>query len=684
MKALRIHAFLVLILCCMHHVSAAQSYTIEYLKKNGVDASGNFQSVSVQNKTSKALIIQVFNESKIPQQGIPVTFSLSKKPEQAQNYVIHDTLVFTNQDGIAQTYFTSGNKTGSYKITAGVSIEESEKTLVFSITAQSKAWIGQLIIGLLGGLLLFLFGMSLMSSGLQKAAGDKMRSILSSITHNNFIGIGVGAAVTMIIQSSSATSAMIVSFVNSGLIRFRQSLSLLMGAAIGTTITAQLIAFKLTDYSLGIIALGGFLFMFAKSNGIKHWGEAIFGFGILFFGMDIMSDAMLPLRSYEPFITLLYTLENPLWGILFGALFTALIQSSSAFIGIMIILASQGLLTLDSSIALLLGANLGTPVTALLASIKTNIEAKRVAIALLVYKVFLVAVFIGLIPLVAHIVQWGTDPLIESSDVLPRQIANAHTLFNIVIALLVLPFLKQFEKLILVLMPSREAIQIEEQTTRYIDTDMLNQPAIALQLAKEETLRLSRKIHVSLEMILSPFLENNPAYLSKLETQREEAKNIRDAIQSYLIKIKLRGGSDIRMQELFAISHTLVELSHINDSLTKILHRRAEKWIQKHYEFTAEEKEAIIEFHANTVQLFNAAIHSFGEHNIKDIFRVKTKAVKQAQKALALEKEHFMRLLEKEQDTTKKTYLDIINMFKTIGTHSVNISKTIQLSEQEL
>jgi len=255
-----------------------------------------------------------------------------------------------------------------------------------------------LVIGLVGGLALFLYGMEKMSEGLKKSAGNKMRSILAALTKNRVIGLLVGVFVTMVIQSSSATTVMLVSFVQAELMSFAQSLGVILGADIGTTITAQLIAFKLTDYALLMIAVGFGLRMFAKQDNIRHIGDVILGFGILFFGMKLMSDAMKPLRSYPGFINLMQGLENPLLGLLVGTVFTALIQSSSAFTGVLIVLAQQNLITLEAGIPMLFGANIGTCITAGLASIGMSREAKRVALAHVLFKIAGVLLFIFWIP----------------------------------------------------------------------------------------------------------------------------------------------------------------------------------------------------------------------------------------------------------------------------------------------
>jgi phosphate:Na+ symporter len=244
-----------------------------------------------------------------------------------------------------------------------------------------------LIFGLFGGLTLFLYGVERMNEGMKKFAGNQMRSVLAALTESRVIGFFAGAFVTMVIQSSSATTVMLVSFVQAGLMSFAQTMGVILGADIGTTITAQLIAFKLTDYSLFMIAIGFGLRMFGKKETIRNFGEVVLGFGILFYGMKLMGDAMKPLRTYQEFIDVLKGLENPVLGLLAGAVFTGLIQSSAAFIGILIILAQQALITLDAGIPMILGANIGTCITAGLACIGVSREAKRVALAHVAFKV---------------------------------------------------------------------------------------------------------------------------------------------------------------------------------------------------------------------------------------------------------------------------------------------------------
>ena len=235
-------------------------------------------------------------------------------------------------------------------------------------TGNSVNWI-LLITSLFGGLGMFLYGMEMMSDGMKVTAGNKMRTIMEKLTSNRFLAVGVGAFVTMVIQSSSATTVMLVSFVNSGLLSFAQGLGVILGSNIGSTVTAQIVAFKITDYAMVLIAIGAIMSLFSKKDTVKNIGFVILGFGLLFYGMKVMSDTMKPLRSNPTFNSILVSFENPFMGILAGAVFTALVQSSSATTGIVITLASGGSITLEAGIPLIFGANIGTCVTALLAGL---------------------------------------------------------------------------------------------------------------------------------------------------------------------------------------------------------------------------------------------------------------------------------------------------------------------------
>ena len=265
--------------------------------------------------------------------------------------------------------------------------------------------LGVLVMGLFGGLALFLYGMDKLTDSLRLVAGDRMKGFLARMTTNRFKGVVAGAVITATIQSSSVTTVLVVGFVSAGLLSLAQSIPIIMGAEIGTTITAQIIAFKVTKYSLVLLAVGFFVSYISRNKRVQLYGSVILGLGLIFFGMELMKESMSPLVSYDPFVTLMSTLSNPILAVAFSAMFTALVQSSSATTGVIIVLASQGLLTLESGIALVFGANIGTCITALLASIGKPREAVRTAAVHIMFNTSGVLIWLGLIPLLASFVR---------------------------------------------------------------------------------------------------------------------------------------------------------------------------------------------------------------------------------------------------------------------------------------
>lgn len=310
----------------------------------------------------------------------------------------------------------------------------------------------EILLSLLGGLALFMYGMQMMSNNLEAVAGNRMKQILERLTANRFLGVLVGAGITALIQSSSATTVMTVGFVNSGLMTLKQAVWIIMGANVGTTITGQLIALDIGALAPLIAFVGVMLLMFVKSKKIQHVGGIIAGIGVLFIGMGMMSDAMVPLRDNEAFIQLMTRFSNPLLGIMAGAIFTAIIQSSSASVGILQALAMSGVINLHSAVFVLFGQNIGTCITALLASVGTNRNAKRTTVIHLLFNVIGTAMFVSLC-----IVTPFTDWMIRLTPGNPvAQIANVHTVFNITTTLLLLPFGTLLEKAAVLILPDRQ------------------------------------------------------------------------------------------------------------------------------------------------------------------------------------------------------------------------------------
>ena len=292
------------------------------------------------------------------------------------------------------------------------------------------------IMGLLGGLALFLYGMQMMGSGLEAAAGNRMKQILEKLTSNRFLGVAIGAAITAVIQSSSATTVMVVGFVNSGMMTLRQAVWIIMGANIGTTITGQLITLDVGELAPLFAFIGVALVVFFKNPQTRHWGQIVAGLGVLFIGMEMMSSAMAPLRESEAFVSLMTRFSNPILGILAGAVFTAVIQSSSASVGILQALAKSGVVNLGGAVYVLFGQNIGTCITAVLASIGTSRSAKRATIIHLLFNVIGTIIFTTLC-IVTPLTSW-MEMLTPGNPT--AQIANMHTLFNIATTLLLLPF----------------------------------------------------------------------------------------------------------------------------------------------------------------------------------------------------------------------------------------------------
>jgi len=690
--ALLLLAFYVTCFVALPSFSFAQAnlYLSEPSAKTGI-VSGNMQHGSVGDRLANKLVFLVSDSLGKPVSHAKIYLDLLYSPESDHPSVhgFSQKLLYSDSAGLASVDYTLGMKAGEYAVLAKLeptTEHNRQQFTVYRFYARESRWAFDMALGLFGGLALFLFGISLMSDGLKKTAGDKMRTILSQLTNNRFVGVGLGTIGTIIIPSSSAISVMLVSFVNAGLMKFRQTLPVVLGAAIGTTIIAQLIAFNLSDYSMLFIAIGALLFLFADNENLKNTGEGLLGFGILFYGMDIMSDAMNPLRTYQPFISMILQLENPILGVLLGTVLTALIQSSSAFIGIVMILASQGLVSLELSMAFVLGANLGTPITALLACIKTTREAQKVAVAQFIYKLILVLIFAWVIPPVADAVRSfspdSPEGLIATTANLPRQIANSHTLYNVILTLIALPLIKQYAFFINRLFVSSDT---EQKPTKYINDSILDTPALALDLARKEISRLWKALLIVHEASIGAFRANDAKKLEILEAQRDKFKTIRDEVSRYLFRLLQQNGSSATTAEIYKTLHVLSELSHVNEVLTKTLHRRAEKWIQRKYSFSEESETNIIEYHSFTSKMLNRSLAIFNKLDTEKALRMDTNYQEAKELAVELEHAHFERMVANPQELEKgKTYLDLIYTYKTVTEHCRNIAKVLLNEEMEI
>jgi len=415
-----------------------------------------------------------------------------------------------------------------------------------------------LLAGLLGGLAIFLLGMDRMTESLRVVAGDRLRGALLRLTANRFVGMLTGAGITAVIQSSSVTTVLVVGFISSGLMTFQQSLGIILGANIGTTVTAQIIAFKVTTYALFAVA-GGFAVTFLSKRGDRQaQGAVVLGLGLVFFGMSLMGDAMSPLRSSDTFIDLMARLENPFLGIAVGAGFTALVQSSSATTGIVIVLAQQGLISLETGIALVLGANVGTSVTALIASIGKPREALRAGVAHALFNVGGAAVwlpFIGVLGSLVGDIGGGTA----------RELANAHTVFNLVNALLIIGFIPVFARFVVRLVPDRPEEESRTVRARYLDRTLLRTPSLALDRARLELLRMADRVRSMLADILPALLHGTRWTLLEIEERDDEVDSLHRQIITYLGEISQTRLSESETGELIGLMEATNNLEAIGD-----------------------------------------------------------------------------------------------------------------------
>lgn len=436
----------------------------------------------------------------------------------------------------------------------------------------------KIVFGLMGGLALFLYGMNSMSDALQKTAGEKMKKILSFLTKNAVMGALAGALVTAVLQSSSATTVMVIGFVSAGLMSLPQAISVIFGANIGTTMTAQLIAFKISDYIYPIIFIGFMMNFACKKEKIKNIGMVIFSFGVLFEGIEIMGEVMKPLASSPIFIELMSKVVNvPILGVLVGMIMTVIVQSSSATIAVLQNFASQAsadgvtsIIGLSGAIPILLGDNIGTTITAILASIGQSTNAKRTAIAHSIFNITGSILFLFFIPVLVKFVEF-ISPKGPEVEVISRQIANAHTTFNVVCTLIWLPLIPLMIKIVTFLVKGKENNEIQEYEPQFIDQNLISQPIVAICLVAKEINRLFDHCQ-SLISSLKEYIVNRDDLKNKevFDHSYENVKKLQDSIVSYITKLLSSGNLTEQQAEQVA------GLLYVSNSVDRIADRSKE------------------------------------------------------------------------------------------------------------
>jgi len=527
-------------------------------------------------------------------------------------------------------------------------------------------------ITLLGGLSLFLFGLRLGGEHLQSVAGNRLRYIISRLISNRFKGIAVGALATITLQSSSATTVMLVSFASAGLISLLQSLSLILGADIGTTLTVQLIAFRISDYALLIVTIGFLLTLLKKESRGNQVGGVILAFGLIFFGMKVMSDSVAPLKLYPGITHLMLSVkENPLVGILLATVFTAIVQSSAATLGLVLSLSFQGLIDLESAIPLVLGANVGTCATALLASLSAKADGRRVAWAHTVFKLIGVILLYPFMGVVANLIT-------HTSGNVSRQIANMHTFFNVGMAILFLPFVQPYRNLIFSLWPKRE-LPLREFSPKYLDPQLLQTPDLALGQATREILRMADIVFSMVKDTMGVFKRNDEQMRCRLVKEDDKVDLLEEALTPYLTKLSQKELSPQEVEKEIALLFITSEMEQIGDMVSKKLMAYAQKKITQPFYFSDEGFDEITEFHGQVVTTLQMAIDALAtwDKNLaqKVIERRKRLSLEQNR----LHRAHIGRLHQglKESLDTSTVHLDLIGDLNQINLHASKIAYAI-------
>ena len=527
----------------------------------------------------------------------------------------------------------------------------------------------EIAIGVIGGLGLFLYGMNLMGSALQRSAGSKLKKLVEILTKNRFIGVMVGVIVTMVIQSSSATTVMVVGFVNAGIMTLKQAVGVIMGANLGTTVTAQLIAFDLAGIAPLAVGLGVILSLVSKKSKMKDFSEVIVGFGVLFIGMSMMSSALSPLSKSEAFVNLLSGLKNPFVGMLVGFLLTTILQSSSASIGLLLALASQGMLDIDMTLPILFGDNIGTTTTAMLSSIGASRVAKQAALMHFMFNLIGTLLFMIVLRKPVEMLVIYLSP----TDV-SRQIANAHTLFNLINIIIQFPFasllVKAAEKII-------KTGAEEEKAIKYIDYRLMETPSLAVSQASKEVLRMGNKALENMKVARKAF-ENMDYDLTEEIFEREKLINsIQTETTKYLAGVSNLSLTNEQHRIVTTLFNSMTDIERIGDHAENIA-EQTQYALENNLTFSDKAMSDLDNLFERTIELYENSLLAFkkaDEDIAKDVIIGEEEVDK-------LEKQyragHIERINKYEcQPSSGIVYLDVISNLERVSDHSVNISQYI-------
>ena len=621
------------------------------------------------------LTVQVVEDGK-PIRGKVVNFLLLAAPGGAEGQALSVDHATTDDEGQASTKLTVGSKKGSYVVGAFLDGSVEIEPLRLKVDARTGTWVMFLVFGLLGGLGIFLLGMELTGDGLKEVAGDRMRTMISALTSKRVLGLLIGILVTVVLQSSSAATVLLVGFVEATMMTLAQAIGVTLGTKIGATIGVQLIAFNLADYALALVALGFLLRIAGKGKGMKQIGVIILGFGFLFYGLGVMGTAMKPLRTVPAFTELLITFgEQPILGVLAGLVFTAIIQSAIATTGIAMALCMSGLLPLEGALPLAMGGHIGTCMTALLSSLGTSRAGKQVALQHVIVSVVGVAIAL---PFNSHFVdagRWLTAAF--GSDSAAREVANSFMLFALATSLLLLLFIKPVQWLTKKILPP--AKEPPPFGPKFINDAALEVPVLALEQAHREIQRLADIVRGMLARSMELLVEPSGEGLQEIEQDDDRVDVLERAIRPFLAKVAQQGLEPQLSAREHGFIYVLQDYEGIGDILTKEIAPVSGKLAESKRTFSEEGIKELEQYHEKILAKFDrlrGAVENYDRAAAEEALQLRFKERVLERK---LREAHLGRLHSEREQTveTSSWHLTVLNNLRAVSEKLDNIARTI-------
>lgn len=649
--------------------------------------SGDKQLAVRGTEIKDSLVVCLTDKNNNPVPNVKVDFIVAdgyfSSNKKVNDNSVQEESILTDEKGFAKSKIFIDKKAED-KVVVIVNVDVLAEPVYFTVSVLSKYWILLMIATMLGGAALLLFGMFKVNSAFQEIAGQNIRSILTKFTSTRLKGFFTGFIVTGINQSSTATLLLQITLTSAGVMTFFQAMSVTIGASVGSTVTGQLVAFKLVDYALIITAVGYFLSFFSKRRKIIEIGDAIFGFGLLFFGMKLMSDSMLPITLNNELLATIATLQSPLWLILFGIFFTILTQSSGATVGIIIVLASSGILSLLQGICICLGAQIGTCFTAIVASITQPRSGKRVMFWHLGYQILGVVLVYPFISFVyykgelcwIYFVKYFTSNFILSNDI-ARQIAMSHTLVTLFTAFIILPLVPLLHKFIMFIYPNSAVEKIFG--TAFIDDKYIKEPEKALKLSKQEIERLSEIVSDVVKDSINALKTRHEIVIDKIKYKCSQISHLVDEIIPYITKVGQNELTKKQSERETMLLYIVADFEQIADVINRNIIYISQEKMRRHLRFSDEGLKDIKYLHNVVYTNCSKIIDSFIEENEALAREVSDDIDKLNEIMHELKRNHIARLHAGLQESidTSSLHLDVLDQYMKINETLLDIAINI-------